>query len=377
MGDPDNQTGDRRICYSLYQSTELVTPLELAVELTPRARLDLIDVRAHAARLRGGALRDYARCLYVSHHTTAGYLPQSLAARLAARPEAIGSYVDLLRTMFPEGAGYRHDDLDQRSELLPEQRVTEPANADSHLAFIGGGLHACVSYDARRAGPVYFVDLDGTYNGTPRRRTTTLVGYNREVRIARTRIHVPVSGHPVDAVSLKEPRLGLFEEIVDFVARHDVDKGRLRLELASGEQYASLTVNEYETLLMQHDLAEVLHNPLKFAAEKARHAWNDPLAVPAKALSYAKYDLVRALNKLVDALGLQSGRIEQLLARTLAVPASRFLRMQRTVDLLVSDTGTPGRGGIVQGTYQAPILVQWKAAPGAVRAVDVSLSRFL
>jgi hypothetical protein len=51
--------------------------------------------------------------------------------------------------------------------------------------------------------------------------------------------------------------------------------------------------------------------------------------------------------------------------------------MQRTVDLLVSDTGTPGRGGIVQGTYQAPILVQWKAAPGAVRAVDVSLSRFL
>jgi hypothetical protein len=128
---------------------------------------------------------------------------------------------------------------------------------------------------------------------------------------------------------------------------------------------------------MQHDLAEVLHNPLRFAAEKARHAWNDPLAVPAKALSYAKYDLVRALNKLVDALGLQSGRIERLLARTLAVPASRFLRMQRTVDLLVSDSGSSGRGAIVQGTYQAPILVQWKPAPGASRTVDVSLSRFL
>jgi hypothetical protein len=339
--------------------------------------MDLIDVRARAADLRGDALRGFARCLYVSHHTTAGYLPQSLSARLAARPEAIGSYFDLLRTMFPEGAGYRHDDLDQRSELKPEQRVTEPTNADSHLAFIGGGLHACVSYDARRAGPVYFVDLDGTYKGTPRRRTTTLVGYNREERIASTRIRVPVSGHPVDAVNLREPRLGLFAEIADFVARHDVAKGRVRLELASGEQFASLTVNEYETLLMQHDLAEVLHNPLRFAAEKARHAWNDPLAVPAKALSYAKYDLVRALNKLVDALGLQSGRIERLLARTLAVPASRFLRMQRTVDLLVSDTGSGGRGAIVQGTYQAPILVQWKPAPGASRTIDVSLSRFL
>ena len=65
---------------------------------------------------------------------------------------------------------------------------------------------------------------------------------------------------------------------------------------------------------------------------------NFAVAVPAKALSYAKYDLVRALNKLVDALGLQSGRLERLLARTLAVPASRFLRMQRAVDLLYRAT---------------------------------------
>ena len=34
---------------------------------------------------------------------------------------------------------------------------------------------------------------------------------------------------------------------------------------------------------MRHDLAEVLRNPLRFAAEKARHAWNDPRAVPMKA----------------------------------------------------------------------------------------------
>ena len=34
-----------------------------------------------------------------------------------------------------------------------------------------------------------------------------------------------------------------------------MDKGRLRLELAAGEQFASLTVNEYETLLMQQQFA--------------------------------------------------------------------------------------------------------------------------
>lgn len=354
-----------------------VHPLELALEVIPRARFDVIDVKARAAEIHGKALNGYARCLYASRHTTAGYLPQSLAARLTARPNAIGQYLELFRTVFPEGAGYLHDQLELRRELAPEQRRVEPTNADSHLTFIGGGLHACVSYDARRAGPVYFVDLDGTYEGTPRRRVTTLVGYNSEVEVARTTLQVPVSSHPVDAVNLKDARLGLYDRLTEFIDRHGVTKGRVRLELASGEQCASLTVNEYETLLMQHDLAEVLRNPLRFAAEKARHAWNDPRAVPAKALAYAQYDLVRALNRLVDALGLHASRIERLLARTLEVPASRFLRMRRSVDLLVSDAASPGRGAVVAGTYQSPILVQWRPPTADVREVDVRLTRFL
>jgi hypothetical protein len=128
---------------------------------------------------------------------------------------------------------------------------------------------------------------------------------------------------------------------------------------------------------MRHDLAEVLSNPLRFAAEKARHAWHDPMAVPIKALGYAKYDLVRALNRLVDALGLQSTGMEQLVARALEVPASRFLRARRSVDLLVSDRGDSGRGAVVEGTYQAPILIQWRPSPADTRAVNVALTRFL
>jgi thiamine phosphate synthase YjbQ (UPF0047 family) len=351
-------------------------PLQVALDITPRARVDVVDVRSQAASQYGEALAHYSRCLYHSPHTTAGYLPQSLAARLSARSQGLGPYLDVFRTVFPEGAGYRHDQLELRDELPPAQRAVEPTNADSHLAFIAGGLHSCVSYVNRRPGPVYFIDLDGTNAGTPRRRATTLVGYNPEEIVARTTLHVPVSPHPINAVNLKDARLGLYAQLADFIDGHELEKGRVKLELAAGEQYASLTVNEYETLLMQHDLADVLRNPLRFAAEKARHAWNDPRAVPSKALDYAKYDLVRALNRLVDAVGLGASRIERIVARALEAPVSRFLRMKRSVDLLVSDNQIPGRGAVVEGTYQTPILVQWRPARHGVRTVDVTLTKF-
>jgi hypothetical protein len=353
-----------------------VAPLEVALDITPKSRLDVLDVRAEAAHRYDRALDRYSRCLYHSPHTTAGYLPQSLATRLAARPQGVSHYLDLFRTVFPEGAGYRHDQMDQRDELAPEQREVEPTNGDSHLAFIAGGLHSCVSYINRRPGPVYFIDLDGMNGATPRRRATTLVGYNHEDVVARARLQIPVSSHPINAVNLKDPALGLYSQLGELIDRHGVTKGRVKLELGAGEQYASLTVNEYETLLMQYDLADVLKNPLRFAAEKARHAWSDPRAVPGKALDYAKYDLVRALNGLVDALGLGSSRLERLVARALEAPVARFLRMKRTVDLLVSDTRTPGRGAVVEGTYQAPIMVQWRPAHEGARAVDVTITRF-
>ena len=353
-----------------------MAPLELTLELTPRARLDVRDVRAEAAVRHGGVFDAYARCLYCSLHTTAGYLPQNLAARLGAHSRGIAPYINLFRTVFPEGAGYQHDDLARRTDLTPAQRPVEPTNGDSHLAFIGGGLRACVSYQTRRPGPVYFIDLDGTYAGRPRRRFTTLVGYDQEVEVARMTLPVAVSSHPVDVVNLKDPRLGIYEQLAQFIGREAVAKGRLTLELASHEQFASLTVNEYETLLMRHDLAEVLRNPLRFAAQRVRHAWNEPLAVPLKTIEYAKYDLVRALNDLVDALGLGASRIDRLVARALAVPASRLLRMKRSVSLLVSDSRTPGHGSIVEGTYQTPIMVQWRHATRGMRVVNVILTRF-
>ena len=169
----------------------------------------------------------------------------------------------------------------------------------------------------------------------------------------------------------------MHEELGEFVARHASGKGRLKLELAQGERNACLTVNEYETLLMRHDLRDVLREPLRFAAEKARHVWDDPRAVPRKARAYASYDLMQALNQLVDALGLPTSRIEQWVARALAAPADRLFGVKRSIDLLVSDETPGGRTAIVEGTYQSPILIHWRGASQQERTVSVSLTQFV
>src|SRR5215203_1445483 len=69
-------------------------PLELTLEVVPHARIDVTDVRARAAVEHGNVLDRFAHCLYYSFHTTAGYLPQSLATRLAAHnPQGVRPYV--------------------------------------------------------------------------------------------------------------------------------------------------------------------------------------------------------------------------------------------------------------------------------------------
>ena len=352
-------------------------PAEFTLELVPRHRVDVIDVRRVVAARFGDGLDQYPRALCCSFHTTAGYLDRGVAARLNQGPDGVMPYIDVFRTMFPEGAGYAHDELERRTELSEDQKPAEPLNADSHLAFMAGALRTCVSYPNRRDVPISFIDLDGVHAGRSRRRTTSVLGYTSEQRVAQARIVVPVSGHSVESINLKDPSLGIYDQFRELLDRHGVEKGRLRLTLAPGEKHAGLTVNEYETLLMRHDLSEVLRDPLRFMAEKAGHMLGNPRAIPAKTLDYAKYDLVRVFNRLVDALGLRDSRLEKVLSRAIAMPASRFLRMKRSVSLLVSDRDATGRGRIVEGTYQSPILVQWHRHGRQARALDVTLTRFV
>jgi thiamine phosphate synthase YjbQ (UPF0047 family) len=347
-------------------------PLDLTLELAPRARFDVVELRSRLSSEHRDALAPYPYCLYWSAHTTAGFLDRSLITRLG--PGRVPTYVDVLRRIFPEGAGYAHDHLERRIDLDPAQRAVEPKNADSHLAYIAGGLCQCVTHPNRAGETVYFVDLDGVNEGRPRRRQTRVIGFQHEAVVAQIRLDVPMSRHPIESVNLKDPRLGLYDRLAEFVSRAGVGTGRLHLALDPSERHAALTVNEFETLLMKYDLAAVLREPLRFMAAQYRGLLANPRAVPGKALGYAKYDLVRVINSGLDTLGLQDSIVEKVLARTLAVPAARFFRIRRSVHLLVAER-EDGRRGFVEGTYQSPILVQWQRSPRATRVLHATLTR--
>ena len=102
-----------------------VAPVEVTLELTPRARFDIIDVRERLRGTHGDVLDVYPRHLYHSFHTTAGYLEQSLAARLRRERSTVAPYVEVFRAMFPEGAGYEHDQLERRQDLTSAERAIE------------------------------------------------------------------------------------------------------------------------------------------------------------------------------------------------------------------------------------------------------------
>jgi thiamine phosphate synthase YjbQ (UPF0047 family) len=346
-------------------------PLEFRLEIRPGSRFDVINVGAAEC---GTALAQFPQALYCSFHTTAGYLDQSVVARLM-NGRSVHQYMRVFQTMFPPGAGYQHDELHLRQELSDDQRDLEPRNADAHLAFIAAGLRTCVRYVNRPGEPVYFVDLDGVNGGAARRRFTQILGFNSEEVVARERVSVPVSAHPLDSVSLKDPRIGLYPRLQELIERHGVTKGRIRLALGPGEDQAALTINEYETLLMRHDLVDVIRDPLRFVAERGRDLLANPWAIPAKTIDYAKYDLVRTFNQICDAFHISESFVETLAARVIGLPARRFLRMKRSVSLLVSDSDGAGRGKIVEGTYQCPILVQWRKVPAGQRVIGITLTR--
>ncbi len=349
-------------------------PLALTVWVTPRARFDAIDIRARVREQADDCLSVFPRVLYCSHHTTAGFLEQSVANRLARRQERVDAFLRVYRGLFPEGADYQHDRLELRQELSPEQRRVEPRNGDSHLAFIGAGLRSCVSYANHSGEPVHLVDLDGVNDGVPRTRRTSVVGYSAEEVVCRERWDVPVSRHPIDSVNLADPAVGLLQWIDELVRREGIEHGRVDLALGDGERDAAVTVNEFETLLMRHDLAEVLSDPLRFLVRQGRRMLADPGAIPLKTLGYARYDVVQVLKGLIDAFGLSDSAVEHLLARAMALPAARLLRLKRSVTLAV--LGDAGACGLVRGTYQSPILMQWSTPARRFRTLLVTIKRF-
>jgi thiamine phosphate synthase YjbQ (UPF0047 family) len=347
-------------------------PTEVRLTLAPTRRFEAIDVNQRIAEQAGDVLRRHKRALYCSLHTTAGYLDQSLSARLRHDQDRLGQFIGSFHNVFPQGAAYHHDRMELRTELTDAQKEVEPRNADSHLTFIGAGLRNCVTYDVRPDAPVYFVELDGAYKGARRTRTTAVLAYDEERVVSKTSVRIPVSKHPIDSVNLADPRVGLIEQLNELLAVAGLERARVDLALEPCERHVGLTVNEYETLLMQNDLVDVLKNPLRFAKMKAQAMLDDPRAIPGKTLSYAKYDGVRVMNLLMEAFGLDQSSLERLVAKVMAVPARRFMRTRR-VSFLAGPDGTHPGARVIRGTYQSPILVQWQAAERQERRLDISI----
>ncbi len=349
---------------------------EISLEITPSSRFDVIDISSQLKEQNESFFHTYEKALYCSFHTTAGYFEQSLCDRLNHSQDSLRAYVNDFKELFPPLANYCHDKLHLRTELTEEQKRSEPLNGDSHLTYISSGLENCVTYVNDPSVPVYFVDLDGVCDGTTRRRKTTILGYNREVPVHTIPLSVPVSRHRVDSVNLKDPRLGILDQLEDAVRRLGIGKGRIEISLAPDEAGVALTVNEYETLLMQYDLADILHNPMRFMAEKGWHMLKNPREVPNKMLNYAKYDLVHVVNRTLDRLGLSSSLVGRGIQKVLAAQAARALQMKRSVRFLVADLQHKGQPSIVHGTYQSPILIQWNRKPDQRRRLVATIMQF-
>lgn len=57
----------------------------------------------------------------------------------------------------------------------------------------------------------------------------------------------------------------------------------------------------------------------------------------------------------------------------MALPARRFLKSRR-VNFLASTDASGDTPHLLRGTYQSPILIQWKPAEKQIRHIDIQLT---
>ncbi len=351
-------------------------PLEINLDIRPNKRFELIDVAERVRSETNDILAGFRKTVYCSFHTTAGYLEQGVSARLGHSRKQLDPFFRLIQRIFPPEAGYLHDHMPLRDELSESEKESEPVNADSHLTFMSAGLKNCVTYLHKPDDPVYFVELDGVFKEARRHRRTTVLAYDGEEIVDRSRFAIPTAAeHAIDSFNLKDPRFGLFEYLNERLDACGIEQGRIDLRLVPEERHAGLTVNEYETLLMRNDLPQVLADPLRYMMQRGRRLLRHPGSIPAKTLNYAAFDLIHLYNELLDAVPVGRSLVDKIVS-VLSTPASRMLRLKRNVSLLVSSSPETGPERIVQGTYQSPILVQHHPTARGFRYLDIVLRRF-
>ena len=125
---------------------------EIALEITPQQRFDVIDIKEIIRQQFGNFLDQYNKSYYCSFHTTAGFFEQSLCSRLEHSKDHLTPYIRAFQNIFPSDANYSHDQIQLRTELSEDE-------FDSFLnAQVGilDDLPAQVLHIARRQHPNQF-----------------------------------------------------------------------------------------------------------------------------------------------------------------------------------------------------------------------------
>ena len=360
------------------------------ISLTPQKRLDIIDVAQNLVDSLQAQFEGYKRLLCCSLHTTAGYLQEQLATKLGPDQQSVGAYVRSAQRLFPEGAPYWHDQMHLRSELSEEQRKHEPQNADSHLAYICLGLANCVTYSNDPDAPIHFIDLDGKYNGAARNRKSWIVGYNAIDCVHESVINIPAPEKHVQAVNLADASINLLTPIHRLISEHNISRGLVTIDLEENEKHAGLTVNEFETLLVEKDLTTALLDPLKYVVRNSPKILRDPLSIPSRAQRFLTSELKRIvpevlntasqnvsrLEYIVERLGFHLHFLEYIIDRLAAPSEARWMNLGRHISFLVNSDHGHSPGHVHMGTYQSPILIQWRHPDEAVRRLTLRLHRF-
>ena len=345
-----------------------------------------MNVGENVEKVDSGVFSKFDRIAFCSVHTTAGFLEQPLALKLGNTREGIESLVRSARRLFPEGAPYWHDRMELRSELTAEQRKHEPLNADSHLAFICLGLCNCVLYKFAPDHPVYFIDLDGESNQTFRSRKSIAVGYNNATCVHEETLKVDLPKKNQCAVDLNNS----LPDLQALVAKYQIHRGLVTLELAPGEKHAGVTVNEFESLLVERDITDVLMNPLRYTLSNAPRFARNPLRVPGKAKNMLQYEIhlairdglrvanrsVSILEYMVERLGMHLPLLEHIIDRIASPLEARWMNLGSSIRMLINAKDEDPLGRVMVGTYQSPILIQWRRPESDVREMHLRLLRF-
>ena len=200
--------------------------------------------------------------------------------------------------------------------------------------------------------------------------------YNQETVVYRGTFAIPTQpAHPIDAFNLRDPQYGLWAHLHHVIEVSGLEHGRIDIRLAPRERHVGLTVNEYETMLMRHDLPEVLRDPLRYMLRYSKALLCHPAAIPAKMRDYALYDLIHLYNEVMDNVQIGRALLERGLS-FLSGPASRLFRVKRGIQLFIAGRGEAGRERIMQGIYQSPILIQYQQAKQGVRGLEITLWAF-